>query len=142
MKPSTSPSSRSSQAINRPPTIKIAYVTIIHGPIGIHHRSSGSVRVGPSTMKARTRAMLEGLKMCRPRHRIRYFVAIPKATTPMKIQIPWVLHHWPWRVPGTRRMKAVLFPVSKPLAGHRMVLSLKKETTNSIRAPVARQARI
>ena len=89
-----------------------------------------------------TRATLDGLKMCRPRQRIRYFVAIPSATTPTKIQIPWVLHHWPWRVPGTRRMKAVLLPVSSPLAGHRMVLSFKKLTPNSISAPAARQARI
>ena len=64
------------------------------------------------------------------------------ATTPTKIQIPRVLHHWPWKVPGTRRMKAVLLPVSNPLAGHKMTLSLKKPTPNSIRAPVARQISI
>src|SRR6267378_2719968 len=114
----------------------------IQGPIGIHQRSSGSVYFGPSTTKARTSATLEGLKMCRPFHRIRYLVAIPRATTPMKIQIPCVLHHWPWRVPGTRRMKAVLFPVSSPLAGQMMALSLKNVTKNSIRAPAARHARI
>src|SRR5260370_37327332 len=39
-------------------------------------------------------------------------------------------------------MKAVLLPVSKPLAGHRSCLSLKKATPNSIKAPVARQIRI
>src|SRR5260370_12228665 len=39
-------------------------------------------------------------------------------------------------------MKAVLLPVSKPLAGHRSCLSLKKATQNSIKAPVARQTRI
>src|SRR5882672_7161334 len=88
MKPSSRPSSRSSHAMRSPPTIRIAYVTIIHGPIGIHHRSSGSVYFGPRTTNAITSATLDGLKMWRPRHRIRYFVAIPSATTPMKIQIP------------------------------------------------------
>ena len=39
-------------------------------------------------------------------------------------------------------MKAVLLPVSKPLAGHMMALSLKKATPNSIRAPVAIEIRI
>ena len=39
-------------------------------------------------------------------------------------------------------MKAVLFPVSSPLAGHMMTLSLKNPTPNSISAPVARQIRI
>ena len=39
-------------------------------------------------------------------------------------------------------MKAALLPVSNPLAGHMMAESLKKATTNSIRAPVARQMRI
>ncbi len=95
MKPSSRPISRSSHAIRRPPTIRIAYVTIIHGPIGIHHRSSGSTRVGPRAANAATSATFEGLKMCRPRHRIRYFVAIPSATTPMKISAPWSVHHWP-----------------------------------------------
>src|SRR2546430_5161021 len=64
-------------------------------PIGIHHRSCGSVYCGPSTTKARTSAMLEGLKMCRPFQRMRYLVAIAKATTPMKIKNPCLLHHWP-----------------------------------------------
>src|SRR5216684_3540403 len=39
-------------------------------------------------------------------------------------------------------MNAVLLPVSKPLAGQRSCLSLKKATPNSITAPVARQIRI
>jgi hypothetical protein len=56
---------------------------------------------------------------------MRYFEAIETATTPTKIHQPRVLHHWPWKVPGTRRMKAVLFPVSRPLAGHTMALFLK-----------------
>ena len=64
------------------------------------------------------------------------------ATTPMKIHIPRVLHHWPCNVPGTRRMKAALLPVSRPLAGHMITLSLKKPYPNSISAPVARQIRI
>ena len=80
--------------------------------------------------------------MCRPRHRIRYFDAMETATTPMKIHIPRVLHHWPCNVPGVRRMNAVLLPVSNPLAGHMIAESLKKATTNSIAAPVARQMRI
>src|ERR1019366_3837413 len=39
-------------------------------------------------------------------------------------------------------MNAVLLPVSNPLAGHMMEWSLKNTTTNSINAPVTRQARI
>ena len=39
-------------------------------------------------------------------------------------------------------MKAALLPVSSPLAGHMIVLSLKKATANSIRAPVAIESRI
>src|SRR2546430_11617897 len=104
--------------------------------MGIHHRSCGSVYWGPSARNASTRPRLEGLKMCRPRHRIRYFDAMETATTPMKIHIPRVLHHWPCNVPGTRRMKAALLPVSRPLAGHMITLSLKKPYPNSISAPV------
>ena len=117
-------------------------MTIIHGPIGIHQRSRGSVYWGPSATKASTRPRLDGLKMCRPRHRIRYFEAMDTATTPMKIQYPRVLHHCPCNVPGTRRMNATLLPVRRPLAGHMITLSLKKPYPNSIRAPVARQIRI
>ncbi len=80
--------------------------------------------------------------MCRPFQRIRYLDAIEMATTPTKIQMPCKLHHWPCNVPGVRRIKAALFPVSNPLAGHIIALSLKKATPNSIRAPVARQMRI
>src|SRR5947209_8089806 len=61
-------------------------------------------------MNARTRATLEGLKMCRPCQRMRYLDAIPSATTPMKISIPWVLHHWPWRRPGGGNRREGLSP--------------------------------
>src|SRR5438270_1852513 len=95
----------------------MAYVTIIHGPIGIHQRSWGSVSCGPRITNASTRPRFDGLKMCRPRHLMRYFEAMETTTTPTKTHHPRVLHHWPWNVPGTRRMNAVLLPVSSPLAG-------------------------
>ena len=114
----------------------------IQGPSGIHQRSWGSVNCGPSATNATTRPRFDGLKMCLPFQRIRYFEAIERATTPTKIQTPCVLHQSPCRVPGTLRMKAVLLPVSKPLAGHRITLSLKKATENSISAPAARHTRI
>ena len=115
----------------------------IQGLVGwIHQRSWGSVYCGPSATNASTSPRLEGLKMCRPRQRIKYLESMEIATTPRKIQIPRRLHHCPCRVPGTRRMKATLLPVSKPLAGHMIALSLKNATVNSMSAPAARQARI
>ena len=40
---------------------------------GAHQKSSGSTRVLPSTMKATTSPMLDGLKTCEPRYRMTYF---------------------------------------------------------------------
>ncbi len=80
--------------------------------------------------------------MCCPRYRMKYLEAIERTTASTKTPAPRRLHHWPWTVPGTRRMKATLLPVSSPLAGHITTWSRKKATTNSISAAAARQTRI
>ena len=56
-----SPSSRSLLQMNRPPATMTAYAATIAEPNGAHQKSSGSTRPLPSTRKAATSAMFEGL---------------------------------------------------------------------------------
>ena len=61
----------------------IASTSTSHGDVGPHQNSSGSVRLLPSTRKKSTSPKFDGLKMCRPRKRIRYLESSETAATPM-----------------------------------------------------------
>ena len=49
---------------------------------GAHQKSSGSIRVLPSTMNATTSPMFDGLNTCVPRYLMTYFVSSENAATP------------------------------------------------------------
>ena len=51
---------------------------------GAHQKSSGSTRELPSTMKATTSPMLDGLKTCEPRYLMTYLVSREKPATAAK----------------------------------------------------------
>jgi hypothetical protein len=59
--------SRRRVVIRRPPRRITAYAISIHAFSGAHQKSSGSTRVLPSTTKATTSPMFDGLKTCEPR---------------------------------------------------------------------------
>ncbi len=82
---------------------------------------------------------MDGLKTCRPRKRIRYFDSSEIAAVPAKIHHPCMLHQSPCSVPGTRRMNATPFPVSRALAGHMITCCCRKVIATSSTAQVRRR---
>ena len=86
--------------------------------------------------------MFDGLKMWWPRHLIRYFESRETAAVPAKIHHPFMLHQSPWRVPGTRKMKATPLPVRSALAGHMSTCCLCTVIAISSTAQVRSETRI
>jgi hypothetical protein len=133
---------RSRDRIARPPTTISAIASASHRDIGPHQKSSGSARPFPRIRKQRTSPKLDGLKMWRPRQRIRCFDRSETAAVAAKIHAPWRLHQSPWGVPGTRRMNATPLPVRSALAGHMITCWRKKAMPTSSTAHVPSATRI
>ena len=126
---------------NPPATMSTSAMTSA-GESGPHQSASGSARCAPRSRKQRTRPKFDGLKMCRPRTRIRYFESNATAEVPAKIHHPFVLHQSPCSVPGTRSTNATPFPVRSALAGHISTRWLLNAIANSRIAATASEMRI
>jgi hypothetical protein len=79
---------RSRDRMVSPPMTIRAMANASQRDIGPHQKSSGSARVSPSTRKQSTSPKFEGLKMWRPRKRIRCFDRSETAAVAAKIQAP------------------------------------------------------
>ena len=128
--------------MSTPPTRMTAYAASIPRFSGAHQKSNGSTRVLPSTMKARTSPMLDGLNTWDPWNRMRYFVSRESAATPANTYQPWVLQWSPGGVLGTRRISATPLPVSIALAGHTIARFDRNVNATSMIAQVTMAARI
>ena len=141
-KPTAIPTRWSRRRMRKPPTTISTSATTSAGDNGPHHSASGSARSAPRSRKQSTRPKFDGLKMCRPRTRIRYFESSATADVPAKIHHPFVLHQSPCSVPGTRRTNATPFPVRSALAGHISTRWLLKAIATSRIPATASEMRI
>ena len=141
-KPIAIASRRRRRRIASPPATMIAIASASQGVIGPHQNSSGSAHSGPSSRKHRTSPKFEGLKTWWPRNWIRYLDSSETAAAPAKTHQPCMLHQSPCSVPGTRRMKATPFPVSRALAGQRITCWRRKAIPISSTAQVSSETRI
>ena len=128
--------------INSPPTMITAYAAIIGGSSGAHQKSSGSTRALPSTMKATTSPMFDGLNTCVPRYLMTYFDSSDSPPTIAKISQPSVANGWSAGVPTTRRINATPLPVSIALAGQTNAFAERKVRATSNTAEARIDARI
>ena len=98
--PTAIPTRWSRRRMRNPPATISPIATTSAGDSGPHHSASGSARSAPRSRKQSTSPKFDGLKMCRPRTRMRYFESSAIADVPG--EDPPAVHAPPVAVLGSR----------------------------------------